>query len=243
MLAKNSYLVIAVIFFCFAIFSQHNNDYITTAIFIWFGMVFCFFWLIHFLKTNFSKDFAPLLVRDSFLKYGVLSLVLFPFLFIKYLSLLFQSFSKEGPISQVTDKIFIGQQLLWFHQKVFKDKNISAVLDVTIENREPFFIVMNKSINYMRIPVLDKTSPSVEQIEKGVRWGLDQVAQGRKLYVHCGAGHERSATFVAAILLRSKRFTTLDEAMDLIKQNRFKARFVGNQEAILKHWFVANEES
>ena len=231
----------AVMFFCFAVFSHQNNDYTTTAIFIWFGVVFCFFWLLHFLKVNFSKDYAPLLVRDSFLKYGLFSVLLFPFLFIKYLSLLIQSFSKEEPISQITDKILIGQQLLWFHQKIFIDKILTALFDVTIENREPFFIAMNKSISYMRIPVLDKTSPSVEQLESGVRWGIDQIAQGRNLYVHCGAGHERSATFVAAILLRSKRCATVEEAMALIKQNRFKARFVGNQEAILKKWVEVSQ--
>jgi protein-tyrosine phosphatase len=148
-----------------------------------------------------------------------------------------QSFSKEEPISQVTDKIFIGQQLLWFHQKDFTKRKIGAVLDITIENRESFFIAADKSINYLRIPVLDKTSPSVKQLEDGVKWGLEQIAQGKNLYVHCGAGHERSATFVAAILLRTKEYKGLDEAINKIRLNRPKARFVANQREILEKWF------
>ena len=75
----------------------------------------------------------------------------------------------------------------------------------------------------------------LDQVWNG-QWGLNQIAQGRNLYVHCGAGHERSATFVAAILLKSKRCQTIEESMNLIKQHRSKARFVGNQQEILKEW-------
>jgi Dual specificity phosphatase, catalytic domain len=240
MFAKNSYLVMAVMFLIFGIYSFQNNNSTSANVFVWFSIVFCFFWLIHFLKVNFGKDYAPFFVRDSFLKYCLFGILLFPFLLIKYLSLLMQSFSKEEPISQITDRIFIGQQLLWFHQKVFKDKNIGAVLDITVEGREPFFITMNNVVSYLRMPVLDKTSPSLEQLEKGVQWGLNQIGEGKNLYVHCGAGHERSATFVSAVLLRSKRCKTVEESMSLIKQNRSKARFVDKQEAILKKWLVAN---
>lgn len=223
-------------FFLFSIYSFQNNNSTSAILLLWSALVFCFFWFLHFLKVTFAKDYAPLLVRDSFFKYCLFGVVLFPFYVIKYLSLFMQSFSKEEPISQVTNKIFIGQQLLWFHRKAFKDKNIGAVLDVTIENREPFFIATDKSIHYLRIPVLDKTSPSVEQLETGVKWGLEQMVQGRNLYVHCGAGHERSATFVAAILLRAETSKTIDDSMHLIKKSRFKARFVGNQQMVLDKW-------
>jgi hypothetical protein len=237
MFAKNSYLVMSGVLFLFSIYSFLNNNPITAIVLIWSSVVFFFFWFLHFLKVNFAKDYAPLLVRDSFVKYCLVGIVLFPFYAFKYVSLLMQSFSKEEPISQVTDKIFIGQQLLWFHQKAFQDKKMGAVLDVTIENREPYFITTDISISYLRMPVLDKTSPSAMQLETGVKWSLDQLSKGRNLYVHCGAGHERSATFVAGILLRSRRCKTIEEAMNLIKQNRFKARFVENQQMILEKWF------
>lgn len=236
MLAKNSYLFISGIFLIFGIYSYHTG-LATSLILFWASITFLFFWFLHFLKINLSQDYAPLLVRDSLFKQCLFGVVLFPFHVIKYLSLVMQSFSKEQPISQVTDKMFIGQQLLWFHQKEFKERNISAVLDITIENTEPFFITTDKSINYLRIPVLDKTSPTVRQLEDGVKWGLDQIAQGKKLYVHCTAGHERSATFVAAMLLRSKECKDLDEAMNKIRANRPKARFVTNQREIIVKWF------
>ena len=166
-----------------------------------------------------------------------LSALLFPFLFIKYLAFVIQSFGKEKPISQITDRIFIGQQLLWFHEKIFREKNIGAVLDITVENREPYFIARDKSVNYLRIPVLDKTSPSIKQLEQGVVWGLEQVSQGRNLYVHCGAGHERSATFVCAMLLRLKLYKTLEQSIIQVQRIRPKVRFVGGQQMILQKWF------
>jgi atypical dual specificity phosphatase len=160
-----------------------------------------------------------------------------PFYAFRYLSLLLQSFGKEEPISQVTDKIFIGQRLLWFHKKVFNDKKIKAVLNITIEDNEPHFVIGDKSIQYLRVPVLDKTSPSMKQLDKGVKWGLEQISQGRSLYVHCSAGHERSATFVVAMLLKMGDCKALDEAVEKIRCVRPKARFVGNQKETLGKWF------
>lgn len=237
MVANNSYLILAGIFLLFGIYSYPNGNFITTIILIWSSIIFSFFWLLHFLKVKHSKDFAPLVVRDLFFKQCLFGFIFMPFYAFRYLSLLLQSFNKEEPISQVTDKIFIGQQLLWFHKKVFNDQKIGAVLDVTIENREPFFITLNKSIRYLRIPILDKTSPSEQQLDNGVRWGLEQIAQRRNLYVHCSAGHERSATFVAALLLKAGDCKTLAEAVEKIRSVRPKARFVGNQQQVLEKWF------
>lgn len=237
MIANNSYLIMSGIFSLLGIFSNQNSNLTIAVILFWASSVFFFFWLLHFFKTSQFKDYAPLIVRDSFSKQCVFGVIFLPFYAFRYLSLTLQSFGMEEPISQVTDKIFIGQQLLWFHKKVFSDKKIGAVLDITIENREPFFIVWDRSIQYLRMPVLDKTSPSEEQLENGVKWGLEQVAQGKKLYVHCSAGHERSATFVAALLLKSGDCNTLSEAVEKIRCARPKTRFVGDQQEILEKWF------
>ncbi|MBU0468926.1 MAG: dual specificity protein phosphatase family protein [Candidatus Omnitrophica bacterium] len=237
MIANNSYLIMAGIFLLVGIYSYQGSILITAVILFWSSIVFSFFWLLHFLKVNRSKDHASLFARDSFLKQCVFGVVFLPFYAFRYLALLLQSFSNEEPISQVTDKIFIGQQLLWFHKKVFISKKIEAVLDVTIENREPCFIASDKTIQYLRMPILDKTSPSKEQLENGASWGLEQVSQGRNLFVHCSAGHERSATLVAAILLKAGDCNTLSEVVEKIRGVRPKTRFVGNQQEILEKWF------
>ena len=239
MLTKNSNLIIGGFFFLLGFYAYRTDDLIGLMICLWFGIAFSFFWLLHFLKVNFSIDWGRCLVRDSFLKYFLISVVVFPYLFVKYLSLFMQSL-REKPITQVTDHIFIGQQLLWFHQRIFKANKLSAVLDVTVENVEPLFISTDKTIHFLRVPVLDKTSPSVSQLEGGVRWGLDQIAAGKNLYVHCAAGHERSATFVSAILLKLGICKTIEEAMALIKQKRPKVRFVGDQKIILERWLAGN---
>ncbi|MCB9757967.1 MAG: dual specificity protein phosphatase family protein [Candidatus Omnitrophica bacterium] len=241
MIANSSYLFMAGIFFLFGIYSYHEADFITAVILIWSSVVFLFLWLLHFLKVKCSRDYAFLIVRDSLFKQCVLGIILFPFYAFKYVCLVLQSFSSEGCIAHVSDKIFMGQQLLWFHKTIFTDKKINAVLDITVENREPFFIEKNKSIEYLRIPVLDRTSPTVEQLQQGVAWGLTQVNQGRNLYVHCTGGHERSATFVAALLLRSGYFQTIDEAFKKIQCTRPKARFVGDQRKILEEWLEKKE--
>ncbi len=88
MIVNNSYLVLAGIFLLYGIFFYQNNNFITTLIVIWSALVFSFFWLVHFLKVKHSKDYAPLLVRDSILKQCLLGFVFLPFYVFRYLSLL-----------------------------------------------------------------------------------------------------------------------------------------------------------
>lgn len=236
MLKKNSYLVMALFFLLMGI-SFYPDSGLIFMILIWSSSVFVLFWALHFLKVNLKKDYGPFLVRDSVAKYIALGAILWPFYAIKYLSIFAQSLGKEGPISQVTENLYIGQQLLWFHKKLFQAKKLSAVLDITAESCEPMFLCADKTIPYLKIPLIDKTSPTVKQLEDGVVWGVSQINHGRNLYVHCGAGHERSAVYVAGILLRMGDCSCLNQAIAKIRHNRPKACFAGDQEVVLEGWF------
>lgn len=53
----------------------------------------------------------------------------------------------------------------------------------------------------LRIPTIDFTCPTLEQLEEAIAFIKDCKARGEKVYVHCKAGKGRSATVVLCYLM------------------------------------------
>jgi protein-tyrosine phosphatase len=230
-----SYLMMAAFFISFSILCYFSAEKIFGIVFMWAALVFVAVWGMYKAKVKSNKDYTKIMLRDTTFKYCWVTLLLWPFFIVRYLSLVVQSLA-ETPISKITNQIYMGQQPLWFHSRIFKSFNITAVLDTTIEGRAPLFLVYNKSISYFRIPILDKTSPSMSLLDEGVRWGIAQISKGRTLYVHCGGGHERSALFVSAILMRTGFNKNLEKTLDHMKEARPKVRLLETQRQVLVEW-------
>ena len=57
-------------------------------------------------------------------------------------------------------------------------------------------------INYRRLEVLDATVPADPYLSEGADWIDEQIEDGRTVLVHCAKGRGRSATLVAAYMMR-----------------------------------------
>lgn len=58
-------------------------------------------------------------------------------------------------------------------------------------------------VEQLRLSTVDLTGvPSLENLHRGVDFALKYREQGTSVYVHCKAGRSRSATLVAAYLIR-----------------------------------------
>ncbi|XP_068166680.1 phosphatidylglycerophosphatase and protein-tyrosine phosphatase 1 [Antennarius striatus] len=58
-------------------------------------------------------------------------------------------------------------------------------------------------VEQLRLSTVDLTGvPSMENLQRGVEFALRHRQQGTSVYVHCKAGRSRSATLVAAYLIR-----------------------------------------
>lgn len=61
-------------------------------------------------------------------------------------------------------------------------------------------------VEQLRLSTVDLTGvPSLENLHRGVEFALKYREQGSSVYVHCKAGRSRSATLVAAYLIRVSR--------------------------------------
>jgi protein-tyrosine phosphatase len=72
--------------------------------------------------------------------------------------------------------------------------------------------------NYLHIPVVDKTSPSIKQLEEGVKFIKKEIDSGGSVYVHCYWGEGRGPTMAAAYLISTG--LTSDAALAVIKKVR-----------------------
>lgn len=127
---------------------------------------------------------------------------------------LYHRLSPEPAWAEIVPRLFLGRRL-W-------DKEARAlgpihVLDLTCEMSETRFF--REQEGYHCIPVLDNGCPSPDQLRAGVAWLKENHGPG-PVYVHCAAGHGRSATVVIAYLLSIGAVYSVEEGIALLKSKR-----------------------
>lgn len=98
-------------------------------------------------------------------------------------------------------------------------ESVSAVLNMVGEWEGPVDAYSSLGIAQLWLPVVDFTSPTVEDLECGVDWLLEQTGQGKRVYVHCKAGKGRSGTVVMAYLMRTRQLSPA-QAQELLLSKR-----------------------
>ncbi|KAL9183419.1 hypothetical protein ACHAXT_004275 [Thalassiosira profunda] len=89
---------------------------------------------------------------------------------------------------------------LSYPEKLAK-QGCSGVLNMCDEYRGPVARYKRLGIEQLRLPTVDHFEPSVDDLKRAVSFIQRHEAQGGKVYVHCRAGHGRSAAAVYAWLL------------------------------------------
>ncbi len=118
------------------------------------------------------------------------------------------------------------------------DNVITAVLDMRAEREGDREFYARHGINYHRLEVLDATVPADEYLSEGADWIDEQIEQGRTVLVHCAKGRGRSATLVAAYLMRHKALP-YEECQTLMKEARPLVKLEDRHRRRLEAW---NEE-
>ncbi len=82
------------------------------------------------------------------------------------------------------------------------------------------------------------TGPSVEQIDRGVRWAIGQRKE-RPVLFHCAHGHGRSNVLMCAALIELGQAQTIAEALVQVQRARPRAKLNQVQRAALEQWLEA----
>lgn len=88
------------------------------------------------------------------------------------------------------------------------DQGVRGVVNLCAEYQGPVGKYKKLGLNQLWLPTVDHFEPSLNDIESAVKFIQMHEVQGGKVYVHCRAGHGRSAAVVYAWLLSKDPYNT-----------------------------------
>jgi len=121
----------------------------------------------------------------------------------------------EEPWHEVSRGLYLGRRAEHWELP----PRISVVLDMTAEFVEP--IEVRTGRKYVCIPTLDASVPSVEALIEGV---LDVARHPGSVYVHCAAGHGRSAMAMAVLMVVKGAASDIDDAIVKMQASRSRVK-------------------
>ncbi len=108
---------------------------------------------------------------------------------------------------EIDKDVLIGALPLKSDVPALKRAGIGAVVNTCREYAGPIRAYAEAGITQFRIPTTDFTAPELADIESAVQFMQQQIAAGKRIYVHCKAGRARSATVVLCWLIEAKNLT------------------------------------
>ncbi len=120
---------------------------------------------------------------------------------------------------RIDDQLIVGAMPLTSDVPELAGLGVTAVVNTCEEYGGPVDAYARYGIRQLRIPTVDFTHPSLENVTRAVEFIEEQVARGGTVYVHCKAGRARSATVALAWLMKSKGLDP-KQAQTLLQEKR-----------------------
>lgn len=102
------------------------------------------------------------------------------------------------------------------HSKEFEKLGIQIEINLTAEKKE---IPPDNIQSYIWLPVVDKKSPTIDQLMIASCLINQAINNKTKIYIHCKNGHGRSPTALTAYYIRYKG-KSVKEAIDFVTSKR-----------------------
>lgn len=152
-------------------------------------------------------------------------------------------FDRITPADRVPAELWLGGAPHYARDYDFLvTNNIRAVINIRSERADDEAFYAAHDIAHLRLLVPDMRAPDEEAITASVDWMKQQAAAGRSVLVHCAKGRGRSATLLAAYIMREGGYS-YEEARDLLKSRRKLSKLEDRHELVLKDWIAKNSSS
>lgn len=164
-----------------------------------------------------------------------IQLLLAPFLIgAHYYNYWARTHDSVAPIQRIDPQLYLSRRLFSKDLDELKAQGITSILDITAEFDGLQSGKAKREFHYFNLPVLDHKVPSKRKLLKALDWIDVQLADSRKVVVHCALGRGRSVFVLAAYLLRRYPRMSIDDVMKKIQSIRSTANLNKEQMAMLK---------
>lgn len=148
----------------------------------------------------------------------------------------YEKIQKHRWFDKITPQLWLGGAPHYPRDYQFLlDNGITAVLNIRAEREDDVQFYRQHNITYLQLKVLDVTVPSDAMIDAGVAFVKKQVDNNRTVLIHCAKGRGRSATILAAYLMRHENMN-FDQANQTMKAIRPLTKLEGRHRRQLEQW-------
>ena len=148
----------------------------------------------------------------------------------------YEKIMRQAWFSRITPNLWLGGAPTYRRDYILiREHKITAVVNIRAEREDDTAYYDRHGITHVQYAVPDMTVPGNAIISEAVDWITAQVNAGRTVLVHCAKGRGRSATLLAAYLMREQALT-FTQAATLLKSKRPLTNLEARHRRRLEEW-------
>ena len=127
-----------------------------------------------------------------------------------------------GPtLAWITPSLAQGPRFTRAQVGALARSGVTSVLDVRKEARDDEALLAQYGLRSCHVPMTDRASPTQGQLKRAVEWVMGELADDRKVFIHCQSGVGRSVCVASAVLVRMGY--SLPQAYEAVRRKRPEA--------------------
>ncbi len=128
---------------------------------------------------------------------------------------------KQLNYTDITPQLAVGGAFRKRQIKRLKHRGVTAVVDCRREAKDDASALSAAGIAFLHLPTLDRHGFTYEQMEHGVQWVLEHIADQGKAFLHCEHGVGRGPLMTCAVLVAQGH--SAPQALRTVRAKRWQA--------------------
>jgi hypothetical protein len=128
---------------------------------------------------------------------------------------------KQLNYTDVTPQLAVGGAFRKRHIKRLRHRGVTAVVDCRLEAQDDAEALARAEIGFLHVPTPDRYGFTYAQMQQGVDWVLDHLANGGRAFLHCEHGVGRGPLMTCAVLIAQGH--SAPEALRIVRSARWQA--------------------